>query len=708
MDNSSFEITLQIVLTVVAGITAQVIAESLKVPSIIFLLVFGIGLGPDVLGWLHPQALGIGLEVVVSLSVALILFEGGLSLELKELGQVSDSLRNLVTTGVFITLVGGGMAAHWLGEFPWSLAFLYASLVVVTGPTVINPLLRQVRVDRKVSTILEGEGVLIDPVGAILAVVVLDIILNGDADPLLIISGLALRLGIGSAIGALGGAVLGLFLKRAQFLTEELRNLVVLAGLWGLYGIAQEIRGESGLMATVVAGLVVRALSVPDERLLRRFKGQLTILAVSVLFILLAADLSIASIFALGRGALFTVLVLMLVIRPLNIWLCTVSSDLNWRQKFFLSWVAPRGIVSASVASLFGILLTERGISGGDAIKALVFLTIIITVLTQGLTASLLARFLGVTVQKEGSGAVIVGCNPLSLLIARLVKEGGESVALIDTNAAACEQAAQENIPIFVNSALETEVLEEAGLAKATTLLAMTNNGDVNVVIAQQAQEDFQPPRIVSVIPEEDAAEDNPSKKNATKKASSGQTSSASKLAFPIIPLKAWNSYLNEGTVRLGETLLRSKGALIQRAHLRALMRSGELIPILIKREERMRVALQEDNWQVGDRVIYLLHDPKPKLLQRLSGGSRPTRLNVEVLPTVEEVPLPSPVTEAPPPSPPSETVDTSNADGKDQAVPDNQKSIATNQSQAVNTQNGRAPSSLEETPDSTSNPAVE
>ncbi|MEO1296899.1 MAG: cation:proton antiporter, partial [Cyanobacteria bacterium J06636_16] len=307
METTSFEITIQIVLTVVAGITAQVIAESLKVPSIIFLLLFGIGLGPDVIGWLHPQELGIGLEVVVSLSVALILFEGGLSLEFKELGRVSDSLRNLVTTGVFVTLVGGGMAAHWLGEFPWSLAFLYASLVVVTGPTVINPLLRQVRVDRKVSTILEGEGVLIDPVGAILAVVVLDIILNGDADPLLIISGLAVRLGIGAIIGAIGGAVLGLFLKRAQFLSEELRNLVVLAGLWGLYGIAQEIRGESGLMATVVAGLVVRALSVPDERLLRRFKGQLTILAVSVLFILLAADLSIASIFALGRGALFTV-----------------------------------------------------------------------------------------------------------------------------------------------------------------------------------------------------------------------------------------------------------------------------------------------------------------------------------------------------------------------------------------------------------------
>lgn len=655
METSPIEITLQIVLTVLAGISAQVISEYLRVPSIIFLLLFGVALGQDGIGLLHPQELGIGLEVVVSLSVALILFEGGLSLELKELGRVSDSLRNLVTTGVFITLVGGGMAAHWLGEFPWSLAFLYASLVVVTGPTVINPLLRQVSVDRRVATLLEGEGVLIDPVGAILAVVVLDIILNGDADPLLIVSGLTVRLGIGALIGGLGGAFLGFFLKTAEFLSEELRNLVVLASLWGLYGLGQAIRDESGLMATVIAGLVVRALSVPDERLLRRFKGQLTILAVSALFILLAADLSIASLFALGRGALLTVLVLMLVIRPLNIWLCTLSSDLTWKQKLFLSWIAPRGIVSASVASLFGILLTERGISGGEAIKALVFLTIIITVLSQGLTASLVARLLRITTQQQGSGVVIVGCNPLSLLIARLFKEQGESVVLIDTNAEACELAEQENLPVFVNSALDSEVLEQAGLSRATTLLAITNNADVNAVIAQQAQEEFQPPRIVSVCSEPTSEEAATGKKN-TRKGGAGQ-------AFPVIPLKTWNRYLQEGNVRLGETLLRTRGSLMQRAHLRALMRSGELIPLLVKRDNRMWVALAEEDWQPGDRIVYLLHDPKPKLLQRLSGGSRPRRLSVETLSTVEDIPLPAPVNETSPPPPPSDPIHASDID---------------------------------------------
>ncbi|MGF1460124.1 MAG: cation:proton antiporter [Leptolyngbyaceae cyanobacterium] len=653
MDNS-LEITIQIVLTVLAGIGAQVLGEYLKVPSIIFLLLFGIGLGADGLGLVRPNELGVGLEVLVSLSVALILFEGGLSLELKELDKVSNSLRNLVTTGVFDTLLGGDMEAHWLGEFPWSLAFLYASLVVVTGPTVINPLLRQVSVDRKVATLLEGEGVLIDPVGAILAVVVLEIILNGDADPLLIITGLTVRLGTGAILGSIGGALLGIFLKQTDFLSEELRNLVVLASLWGLYGVAQELQGESGLMAAVVAGIVLRALSIPDERLLRRFKGQLTILAVSVLFILLAADLSIASIFALGRGAVLTVAVLMLVVRPVNIAVCTASSDLNWRQKAFLSWIAPRGIVSASVASLFAILLTDRGISGGDAIKALVFLTIIITVLAQGLTASLLARGLGLAGQKEGSGLVVVGCNPLSLLIARLFQENGESVALIDTNPEACKPAKQENLPVFVNSALDAEVLEEAGIAAAATLLTITNNGDINAVVAQQAQEEFQPPRIVSVVPKEDLAKEKNAKKSAAKKSNSTQKSATAKALFPTIALKLWNGHLTEGAVRLGETALRSEGSLMQRAHLRALIRSGELIPLLVKRNNRMWVSLTEDdNWKAGDRIVYLLHDPKPKLLQRLSGGSRPTKLNVETLPTVEDIPLPAKVIDkAPAPDP--------------------------------------------------------
>lgn len=399
----SFSLTLQIVIAVVAGIGAQILGESLRIPSIVFLLLLGIALGGDGLDVLHPHHLGMGLEVLVALAVAIILFEGGLNLELGALRRVSRSLRNLVTFGALITLIGGAMAAHWLAEFPWPIAFLYASLVVVTGPTVVGPLLKQVTVPEEIATLLEGEGVLIDPVGAILAVVVLDTILNVEAHPADIALALGLRLVIGAAIGGSGGWVLAQMLRRWSHLSADLKTLTVLAAVWGLYSIAEIAQGESGLMAVVIAGMVLRAAGLPEEELLRRFKGQLTILGVSVLFILLAADLSLASIWQLGWGSGAAVLVLMLVVRPVSVWLCTWQSDLQWRQKLFVAWIAPRGIVAASVASLFEILLTERGINGGPAIKALVFLTILMTVLLQGLSARWLAQGLGLSLVPQGA-----------------------------------------------------------------------------------------------------------------------------------------------------------------------------------------------------------------------------------------------------------------------------------------------------------------
>jgi NhaP-type Na+/H+ or K+/H+ antiporter len=620
-------ITLQMVIAVIAGISGQVLADYLKVPSIVFLLLFGILLGSDALGVLHPNLLGTGLEVIVSLSVALILFEGGLNLELRDLGKVSGSLRNLVTFGSLITMLGGGMAAHWLGEFPWTIAFLYAALVVVTGPTVISPLLKQVQVDRQVATLLEGEGVLIDPVGAILAVVVLNVILNGTTDPLPVLSGLFLRLGIGGGIGALGGWVLGVTLKRATVLSDDLKNLVVLAGVWGLYSLAQMLRSEAGLMATVVSGIVLGTFSLPEVRALRRFKGQLTILAVSVLFVLLAADLSIASIFALGWGAVLTVAVLMFVVRPVNIWLCTWTSNLNWRQKLFMCWVAPRGIVSASVASLFAILLTERGINGGDSIKALVFLTILSTVFLQGLSARWVAQLLGITLT-QATGAVIVGCSPLSLLIARLFRDRGESVVLIDTDQQACAEAVQQNFKVLTSSALDVKALEEAGLATAGTFLSMTNNGEVNLVLAQRATEEFHPPRVLAVF-SSDAQTSVPSNPAKVQQAFTSRLS-----------LKTWNRYLDDKAIKLGETTLKESGMLFQQAHLKALIRAEELVPILMERDDRLMVVPAAEEWQPGDRIIYLLHDPRPKLLRQLAGGNSPSTLVMEKLPRVEEIPI--------------------------------------------------------------------
>ncbi|MDJ0735215.1 MAG: cation:proton antiporter [Nostocaceae cyanobacterium] len=631
---ASFEITLQMVLVVVAGISAQVLAAFLRVPSIVFLLLFGILLGSDGLGVLHPHLLGAGLEVIVSLATAIILFEGGLNLDLRELGRVSVSLQLLVTMGTLITLLGGSMAAHWLGEFPWPIAFLFASIVVVTGPTVIGPLLKHISVDRQVATLLEGEGILIDPVGAILAFVVLDTILNGDTDPTNAFGGLLVRLGIGAAIGGGGGYLMSLIFKRANFLSFELKNLVVLAVLWGIFALAQMIRSESGVMATVAAGAVFANSSVPEERLLRHFKGQLTILSLSVLFVLLAADLSIASVFALGWGSLLTVLVLMFVVRPINIFACTWNSNLNWRQKIFLSWVAPRGIVCASIASLFAILLTQRGVNGGDSIKALVFLTIIMTVFFQGLSAGWLAKWLQIT-SSETPGAVIVGCNPLSLLVARFFNERGEPVVMIDTNKQAGEEAEAENIRVIGSSALDTGVLEEAGLTSMGTFLAMTKNGEVNFVVAQRVAEEFQPPRVLAVFPRD------PQTNKTNNSPEKSQTNQKVSQAFvPNLAIKTWIEYINDGQVKLGTITLNQSEFERQREQLKQLINSGELIPLLKERQGRLQVMAANPGWEVGDRIIYLLHDPRPQLLKRLSGATQSTRLSLENLPEVEEVPL--------------------------------------------------------------------
>ncbi|MEH2223089.1 cation:proton antiporter [Nostoc sp.] len=623
---ASFEITIQMAIAVFAGISAQVLAAYLRVPSIVLLLLLGILFGSDGIGLLHPHSLGTGLEVIVALATAIILFEGGLNLDLRELGRVSVSLQLLVTQGTLITLLGGSMAAHWLGEFPWNIAFLYASIVVVTGPTVVGPLLKQINVDRQVATLLEGEGVLIDPVGAILAFVVLDTILNGDADPINAIVGLLIRLGVGAAIGGAGGYLMSLIFKRASFLSFELKNLVVLAILWSLFTLSQMIRSESGVMTTVVAGAVFANSSVPEERLLRSFKGQLTILSVSVLFILLAADLSIASVFALGWGSLFTVLVLMFVVRPINILLCTWNSDLNWRQKLFLSWVAPRGIVAASVASFFAISLTQRGINGGDSIKALVFLTIIMTVVCQGLTAGWVAKWLQIT-SKDVTGAVIVGCNPLSLVIARFFQERGENVVMIDTDPECLVQAEAQNLRVIASSALDAAVLEEAGLGSIGTFLAMTSNGEVNFVLAQRAAEEFKPPRVLAVFPRDPQA-------------SMSANNKVNQAFIPDLAIKTWNEYLNDGRVKLGTTTLDELEFSTQCDRIQEKIRTGVLIPLLVERAERLQVMPANQDWEIGDRIIYLLHDPRPSLLKRLSGATQSTPLSLEKLPEVEDLSL--------------------------------------------------------------------
>ncbi|MFN4788243.1 MAG: cation:proton antiporter [Pseudanabaena sp.] len=589
-------LSLIIIIAIAAGISARVIANFFRVPSIVFLLLFGVALGGNGFNLVQPRLLGDGLEAIVSISVALILFDGGLNLKLQELGKVSASLRNLITVGTLITLIGGGIAAYWLSEFPWTIAFLYAALVVVTGPTVINPIVEEVGLDRRLATILEGEGVLIDAIGSVLAVVVLDVALNPAAGSFEVVMDLGLRLGVGGTVGAIAGWLLGRFLQRATFLAEDTKSAVVVAAVLALFGLAQEIQSESGLTAVVVMGIILRASEIPNSRALLKFKSQLVALIVSVLFILLSANLSIPSIFALGWGGVQTVLFMMLIVRPINVIVSTWNSSFTWRQKAFLAWCAPRGIVAASVASLFSILLTERGVNGGESVKALVFLTIAMTVFLQGLSAKLVAKLLGLS-QGDISGLVIVGSNPIGILVARLFQANGHRVALIDTNAEFCKQAAEYDIPAFVSNGLDAKSLAEAGLDSVGTFVALTINTDVNIVIAQLAIKEFNPPKVFAIYVKEVESDRN---QPEVQQAFSNR-----------VPIKTWNQYILQREVRVGEFLLISEEIEEQLNRFNTLFNAGMLLPLLFERKGQLQIVSADMNWEKGDRIVYLLYTPK-------------------------------------------------------------------------------------------------
>jgi NhaP-type Na+/H+ or K+/H+ antiporter len=405
-------------------VLAQLLARHIRLPGIVILLAFGAVLGPDVLGWVEPRALGQGLFGVVDLAVAVILFEGGLNLEISRLRREQTPIRRLVVWGALVTLAGAAVAARVLLEWPWVQSVLFGSLVVVTGPTVVTPLVRALRLRPRVATVLEAEGVLIDPVGAILAVLVLEIVLAPSADTLAIqTTGLLVRIGFGVACGAAAGVVLALLLRQRHVVPEGLENIFTLGSVLLLYQGCDAVVSTSGIVAVTVTGVVVGNLRTPVDRDLREFKDQLTVLLVGLLFILLAADVRLDDVRALGWQGIALVGALVLVVRPLNVALMTAGSDLSGKERAFIAWVAPRGIVAAAIASITASAMETYHLEGGNALRALVFLTIAGTVLLAGLTAGPVAKLLGVALPGRDTVAIL-GANGLGLALGGL--ERGE------------------------------------------------------------------------------------------------------------------------------------------------------------------------------------------------------------------------------------------------------------------------------------------
>ena len=351
--------------------------------------------GP-VTGLLDPDALfGDLLFPMVSLAVAVILFEGSLTLSFKEVRGLSTVIRRLVTLGALVSWAVAAFAAYWFVDLGWQLAALFGALVVVTGPTVIVPLLRSVRPQAPVATILRWEGIIIDPIGALLAVLVYEFIVSAaaaDGGPLLTVAGLLLQvIASGVALGAAGGFLLGVVLRR-YWLPDYLINVVVLAAVLSVFTAANLLAHESGLLAVTVVGIWMGNMKhVPLEDVLD-FKEDLTILFVTGLFILLAARIDAAVLGQVGTGALLVLLAIQFVAQPLKVWLSAPGAGLGWREKALIAWIGPRGIVAAAISGLFSLRLQDAGVAGAELLVPLTFTVIVGTVVFAGVTAGPVAR----------------------------------------------------------------------------------------------------------------------------------------------------------------------------------------------------------------------------------------------------------------------------------------------------------------------------
>lgn len=465
-----------------AGALCQWLAWWLRLPAILFLLLTGI-LGGPVLGLMDPDALlGELLFPFVSLAVAVILFEGSLTLRFREIRGLEGVVRRFVGEGVLVTWAVAALAARLIAGLDWELAILFGAIMVVTGPTVIMPMLRTVRPSAQVAGILRWEGIVVDPIGALLAVLVFEYLVSAGHDGALgaTLGAFAATLAAGSLTGLGGGWLLGEALRR-DWLPSYLFNAMTLAMVFAVFSLAEGLAKESGLLAVTLMGLYLgNREGVPVEEIIE-FKESLSLLLVSVLFILLAARLDLAGLQALGWGVLGVFLAIQLLARPLNVLYCTWGSSLTAGERLLLAWIAPRGIVAAAVTALFALKLEQQGYGSAALLVPLAFGVIIGTVVLQSLTAGPLARLLKAA-EPDAQGLLIVGANPLARALAAAIDREQVPVLLTDTLWDNVSRARMAGLKAYYGNPLSSHAevyLDTAGLGR---LLALTSDAHLNAL----------------------------------------------------------------------------------------------------------------------------------------------------------------------------------------------------------------------------------
>ena len=475
----------------VAGFACQWIAWRLKLPSILFLLLTGIFAGP-VMGWLDPEALlGDLLTPVVSIAVAIILYEGSLTLKLSEIRGHGAVVRNLVTIGVAITWIAATLAAHLVLGWDIYLAALFGGIVTVSGPTVIMPLLRTIRPTRAVSSVLRWEGILVDPLGAILAVIVFDYIVVAQTAAGIgqVLTSLAIIVLTGSILGITAGYSFGVVLRR-HWVPDYLRDYLALASVLLVFGVSEMIHAESGLLAVTIMGTWQANMRGLDLEDILDFKESLAMVLVASLFILLAARIELSALVGLGAASLAILLALQFVAGPARAFASSIGSELNWRERLYLGWIFPRGIVAAAVSALFALRLEEMGYAGAENLVPLVFTIIIGTVVIQGLTGRVVARALGIA-DPEPTGVLIVGANALALAYGEALKKAGHNVLVASTGWDGISEARMRGLPVFYGSPVSSYADRHLNLLGLGNLLALSHRPGINELACVRFRYDF-------------------------------------------------------------------------------------------------------------------------------------------------------------------------------------------------------------------------
>jgi NhaP-type Na+/H+ or K+/H+ antiporter len=492
----------------ILGIFAQWLSWRIRVPAILPLILIGLLVGPlstlwsaDGLKWIQPIFdgqrgffPGESLFWFDSLAIGVILFEGGLTLKRKELKGVGPVIVRLISIGSIITFFGAGLAAKFLLDLSWSLSFLFGALIIVTGPTVIAPILRNVPLTRNISTVLKWEGILIDPIGALVAVLVFEFIISGGSEGanftahafqqffVIILSGLSL--------GVIGAYALYQLIKR-ELIPKYLLSVFTLAWVLGLFVLSDFIAHESGLLTVVIMGLVMGNLDIPRFQEILSFKESLSVLLISILFILLAANINMEDLRILGNWKIYVLFgIVILVLRPLGVFLSTMRSNLSTREKIYISTIAPRGIVAAGIASLFGIALVSAQVADARLLTPLVFFIVLATVLLTSLSARVFAKALGVTLSAS-NGVLFIGANKAARIIASYLKKNGRHVVLVDANRVNVSEAKKIGLEAFVSNIFLDDLSEEFDLLDMGFLVAMTASSDVNTYAIKKFKSTF-------------------------------------------------------------------------------------------------------------------------------------------------------------------------------------------------------------------------